>query len=226
MKILIVAATETEIGPTLTHLQEQHRRIGPKSFRLGSGLVDVLITGVGMVPTTFHLAKRLQRNHYDLVLNAGIAGSFRRDWPLGEVVEVVEERFADWGAEAADGSLLDVFSLGLIDPDRPPFRGGRLPNHHPRLRPQLPAAKGLTVQKVHGSHASILVALDRYEAEVESMEGAAVFLTCLLEGVPFAQLRALSNFVEPRQRDNWQIGPAVEALNRELVGLLGDWVIG
>jgi futalosine hydrolase len=51
------------------------------------------------------------------------------------------------------------------------------------------------------------------------MEGAAFFQTCLTEGVAFAQIRAVSNFVEARNRDNWKMEEAIKNLNEVLVEL-------
>jgi futalosine hydrolase len=49
--------------------------------------------------------------------------------------------------------------------------------------------------------------------QIESMEGAAFFYACRQAGVPCMQIRAVSNYVEKRNRDNWQIGLAVKNLN-------------
>jgi futalosine hydrolase len=48
------------------------------------------------------------------------------------------------------------------------------------------------------------------------MEGAAMFYVCLLAGVPFLELRAVSDVVGPRDKAQWDIPGAVAALNAEL----------
>jgi futalosine hydrolase len=52
------------------------------------------------------------------------------------------------------------------------------------------------------------------------MEGAAFFYACREAGVPCLQIRAVSNYVEKRNRDAWQIGLAVKNLNTFAVELL------
>jgi len=52
------------------------------------------------------------------------------------------------------------------------------------------------------------------------MEGAAFFYACEKAGVKAMQIRAVSNYVEKRNRDNWQIGPAIKNLNNFAVELL------
>ena len=51
------------------------------------------------------------------------------------------------------------------------------------------------------------------------MEGAAFFQACMTEGVAFSEIRAISNYVEPRNRDNWKIAEAIENLNKTLIEL-------
>ena len=44
------------------------------------------------------------------------------------------------------------------------------------------------------------------------MEGFGVATACALAGVPFAEVRAISNAVGPRDRGAWRIGEALAAL--------------
>ena len=44
------------------------------------------------------------------------------------------------------------------------------------------------------------------------MEGAAFMYACLMHDVPFAQIRAVSNVVERRNREAWKIREAIDAL--------------
>jgi len=53
----------------------------------------------------------------------------------------------------------------------------------------------------------------RIQPQLESMEGAAFFYACTQAGVPCLQIRAVSNYVEKRNRDAWQIGLAIKNLN-------------
>jgi futalosine hydrolase len=62
MKILIVAATEHELK-------------GLKATLMANEIssIDFLVTGVGMINTTFELTKVLLQNTYDYLINIGIA---------------------------------------------------------------------------------------------------------------------------------------------------------
>ncbi len=216
--ILIVAATTFEIDPLLKHLRSNFVEHTPYHFQKGERSAAVLITGVGLPLTAYAMGKVLALRRYDLAINAGIAGAFERELPMGEVVEVISERFADLGVEEADGSFTDIHTLGLIVSDQPPFTDGVLINPHPGNF--LPAAKGLSVNKVHGYAPSIAAISRRFDANVETMEGAAFFYACLMEDQPFLAIRAISNYIEPRNRDRWDIPLAIENLNQVLLEMI------
>ena len=46
------------------------------------------------------------------------------------------------------------------------------------------------------------------------MEGAGFMYACLIQAVPFAQVRAVSNMVERRNRSAWKIDEAIASLCR------------
>jgi futalosine hydrolase len=52
------------------------------------------------------------------------------------------------------------------------------------------------------------------------MEGAAFHYVCLLEKAPFAQVRAISNYVETRDKSKWQIPTAIQSLNQWAISFL------
>lgn len=221
MRILVVAATPFEIAPLIQHLEQpSFKQESSSHFSKGGHSVQLLITGVGIALTTYHLTKKLAKESFDLVINAGIAGSFKGELKIGEVVQVISEQFGDLGVEEADGSFTDIFSLGLLDPNFPPFDHGKLLQNLEEPIPGLPTTKGLTVNRVHGYPASIEACLQRYEVDIETMEGAAIFLCCLSEGIPFLAIRAVSNYVEARDRSAWDIPLAIDQLNQILRSMI------
>ena len=201
MRILIVAATAAELGPCLPRLQSMQD-------------VEVLVTGVGMVATAARCARALAKERYDLALNVGVCGSFHPSLLPGTAVHVISDGMPELGAED-DNAFLTLEQLGLRGPDDFPFHGGRLVNSAPPVNAvvgALPAVRGITVNTVHGNDSSIAAVVQRYQPEVESMEGAGFMYACLVEGVPFAQVRAVSNVVERRNRDAWKLKEAVDSL--------------
>jgi futalosine hydrolase len=225
VRILLVAATAAEIGPVVAELRRTADR-GPRitSYASHSHDVDVLVSGVGMVATATWCSHALARERYDLAINLGVCGTFDRTLPLGTVVHVVTDRLAELGVEDGD-AFLTVQDLQLLGDNDPPFINGRLVNEAPpaiatlnRLR----AVDGITVSTVHGREQSIACVTERFSPQVESMEGAAFMYACLVHRRPFAQVRAISNVVERRNRAAWQLTEAIENLGSDALRMLGD----
>lgn len=224
MRILICSATPFEIAPLHDFLTKNWTELEPNFFQENEVVVHLCAAGIGPVETAFFLGKYLTVNELDLVVNAGIAGSFDKKLPLGSVVQVVSERFGDIGVEEADGSFTDVFELGFLEKNELPFVDGKLENPGCAAFHFLPKKNGLTVSKVHGSEISIQKLLVKYpDAELETMEGAAFFRACLEFEQPFLAVRAVSNFVEKRNRAGWEIGLAIDNLNKVLIEILSTF---
>jgi len=214
--MLIVAATAAEIAPLLAAMKQRSNADGRlRSCTRGSHDVDVLTTGVGMVATAAWSSRALTMNDYDLALNLGVCGSFDPEFPTGVVVHVVSEELPELGAEADDG-FLTLLDLKLLARDDFPFRDGRLTNAEPptvSALQQLPRVHGITVNTVHGRESSIAEVRRRCNPQVETMEGAAFMYACLIRGTPFAEIRAVSNVVEKRNRAAWKLDEAIGNLN-------------
>ncbi|MEL6638950.1 MAG: futalosine hydrolase [Bacteroidota bacterium] len=223
-RILIVAATPFEIAPLQDYLREHFEQLDTQVYQKEQLQVALLVTGVGLTHTALSLGRVLQPGSTGLAINAGVAGAFHRDLELGQVVNVVTERFGDLGVEEADGRFTDLHQLGLLSPDAAPFQFGVL--HNPTQESSfLTPVHGLSVNKVHGYPPSIAAIQQKYGSDIESMEGAAFFLACLQVGVPFLEIRAISNYVEARNRENWRLDLAIAQLNKVLIGMLEELVV-
>lgn len=213
MFILLVAATPFEIAPTQQWLETHFPQTREGVFERDGHVVQVLVTGVGCTATAFRLGHFFAQSRPDWVINVGIAGAFDPHLALGDVLQIGSERFGDLGVEEADGRFTDLSEMGFSAPSQ-------WVNLQPPI-PQLPVCQGITVNKVHGTAASIEKIRHKYpEVQVESMEGAAFFYACLEAQVPFAEIRSISNRVEPRNRDAWDLPLAIKNLNEVLVAML------
>lgn len=175
-----------------------------------------------MVATAAWCSRAFAAEHYDLALNVGLCGSFRSSMAPGIVVHVTTDRIAELGAEDGDG-FLTIHQLQLLGENEFPFEGGRLVNAVPpqiSLLTDLRDVAGITVNTVHGSERTIAAIRERFDPDVESMEGAAFMYASLIAGVPFAQVRAVSNAVERRNRGAWKLDQAIQSLGTESVRLL------
>jgi futalosine hydrolase len=55
------------------------------------------------------------------------------------------------------------------------------------------------------------------------MEGAACMMVCNKLGFEFFQIRAISNYVEERAKEKWNISLAIKNLNLELNKILDTY---
>ncbi len=216
LAVLIVAATPAEIAPVVA-------AFGPGTqvdartcrYTFHGRTIDVLTTGVGMVPTSAWATRALVRSRYAVALNFGVCGSFDRTLAPGQVVHVVSDVFAEIGAEDGD-AFLDLAALNLAGEDL-------VTNEHPpgnAALDALPHVTGITVNTVHGNERTIAAIVDRLHPQVESMEGAAFMYACHINDTPFAQVRAVSNAIERRNRAAWKLQDAVAALGRTALEIL------
>ena len=204
MNLLIVAATKFEIEP---FLKEKNN-------------TEILITGVGIPATVYHLVKKISEKNYDFVIQAGIAGAFNDDMNLTEVVQVDKDTFADLGIQE-NGNFQTLFDMGFCDKSDSPFTKGWLVNPHPFMQKNhLPPAKGITVNKITDDAFQNKMIREKFSPAVESMEGAAFHYVCLLERINFLQLRAISNRVGERDKSKWKLKESIENLNKELLNII------
>ena len=207
MKILVVAATETEISPFIRFNQT----------------ADVLITGIGIAHTIYHLLKKLLVSSYDLVVQAGVAGTFTTSISHGEVVLVNKDTFGDLGIFENE-KFRTIFEAGLLTSE-PPFENGWLPNHNHVLEDSaLKKVAGITIQTISDSQAQKNQLVQKFEPDIESMEGAAFHYVCLQQQVPFIQMRSISNDVGIRDKSKWHLHEAITTLNIEVKNLLEQYI--
>ena len=80
----------------------------------------------------------------------------------------------------------------------------------------LKPVRAITVNTATGSDASRKKLLKKFNPDIETMEGATFFYICSRENIPFLALRAISNKVEPRNKNNWNIALALNNLSEKL----------
>lgn len=225
MRLLVVAATAMEVGPLVAALGPPlaggAERI--RTWRRATLQIDVLLTGVGMVATAAWCSRALAQSECDVALNVGVCGSFDPAFAPGMVVHVTSDRIAELGAEDGD-RFLTIDELNLLDAGGGPLARAELVNDAPPASAaleRLPQAKGISVNTVHGNARSIAAVRERFAPQVESMEGAAFMYCCLMRGIRFAQVRAVSNVVEPRNRGAWRLAEAVANLGAAALDIIG-----
>ena len=216
MYILLAAATTFEIQPTIDALGLSPTGTGPETA------LDVrpLITGVGAIAATWSIMRQIDSERPALIVQAGIAGCLTGGSP-GDVFAVVEDQFSDQGVWES-GHFKSLFEMKLADGNAFPFTAGKLVNPRRQLLvlTGLPTVGALTVNEITTNPERIRWYQQNTTAIVESMEGGALHYVGLQTGIPFLQLRSISNAVGVRDKTQWDIKLAIARLNEALISLL------
>lgn len=201
MKILITAATEGEMNFLRKELPVN-----------GMNNVQLAVTGVGLLATMFNLMKLIKEDNPDILIQFGIAGTFNNSAPIGTAVAVKSDCVAEMGVWENE-TYADIFDMGLTAANTPPFDGKRITNPHLNLfkAAGLPEAVAVSVNRISTNPREIALYKDHYEAEIESMEGAALHFAGVSLQIPFLQIRGISNLVGERNKTNWKINEAMHA---------------
>jgi len=190
--ILVVTAVEAE--------RDAVRRGLPTGAQ-----VEVVAVGVGVAAaaagTAYLLASPGQV--FTTVVSAGVAGGLVTRIQVGATAVATRSVAADLGADGPDGFLpLDELGFGATS----------LPTTALGL-PEAVHGAILTVSTVTGTAARAGDLAARHpDAVAEGMEGFGVATACALAGVPFAEVRTVSNAVGPRDRGAWRMREALDAL--------------
>ncbi len=227
MNILLLAATPPEIHPTIAKLQNRALRQERNVLHFSRCRITVLFTGLGSMQTAFLFGQYCQtETPPNLAIQAGIAGAVDTRLAIGAVVNVTSECLLDLGAETGDGKHLTPARMGF-PLDYPYDASGVLRPPGPTAILPFPVVAGGTVNRTTGSQASLERLRGQFpDVQVESMEGAGFFYAGMMSGVEVLQLRAISNYVETRDRDSWNIPLAVAHLNAALERVLEPFLAG
>ena len=204
MKLLIIAATSFEIAP----------------FARLNRSAEVLISGVGIASTAYQLTRQLMTSSYDLVIQAGIAGTFSNSLNHGDVVLVDKDIFADIGIQE-NNKFSTLLEAGFASKNEYPFPDGWLHNYTPEINiSPLKKVSAATVSTISDSIEDRERIVHKFDPCIESMEGAALHYVCLQQKTKFLQLRSISNHVGIRDKSKWHIAKAIESLNIKLHDLV------
>ena len=178
-----------------------------------------VIGGFGLIQTVYTIQRNIRRLSPELIIHAGIAGSFRNHIHPGTCGEVVSEMLVDIGSENSKGEIMSANDLGLIDGNLFPFSMQTLHNETDRPQTELAKWSSITVPYASGSKETVNRRQELGRA-IENMEGMALFYTCLMESQAFISLRAISNYVEERNEEAWNFDLAFRGLAQSLDDLL------
>ena len=212
MKVIITSATNKEI------LQIRKQIVSCVPEEISKSSVSFHISGVGMLASCFTISKLIFEQKPDLILQVGIAGSFDSKHEIGRVVVAKSDCLGDMGVEEEE-LFKDVFDMELAEKDNFPFSNKRLQNSLIQKYNLLYLAEvnGITVNEVTTKQRRIQQLKEKYNCEIESMEGAALHYCCLQTDTSFLQIRSISNQVGERDKRKWNVQQALNNLTTAVV---------
>lgn len=170
------------------------------------------------------------------IVSLGIAGTYAPAVaPLGSVVVATEEVLPEYGLAGEHG--VDARALGFpqygdkrsatpppvweslfLEPEKS-FAAMNLPYlpcdvSREAENPLVTAGVSVTVAGVSGTENRARFLAARYAALTENMEGFSLALAARHAGIPFGEIRSVSNIVGARSGSAWNIPAALAALSR------------
>ena len=186
--------------------------------------------GVGKIAATLSLTRALAEHRPDAVLLIGVCGAYPdrhlrsglSALNVGDLCMVTSEVIVDAGVLTPDGFLdLAHLHLGEIGP----FPADAELTGKLAALFECPLVSGATVSTGAGADPLSQAYALRSGAQVETMEGAAVAMVCRHFGVPFAQLRAVSNRTGDRSDAVWDLDGSLARLGAAVEKLLAVGVL-
>lgn len=182
---------------------------------LAEGVAEVHAVGVGPVKAAAATARILARaeGRFDAVLNVGVAGGLAGRVASGDVVVGTVSVAAELGVRHESG-FTPLGELGF---------GSNRVDCDPRLTERVPGARGeiLTLATITGAKTLADSLADEYPlALAEAMEGFGVAEAAHAVGLPFAEVRTISNAVGDRDVAGWDWQGGFAALTRAMEHLV------
>ena len=241
MGLLLLTATLPEQAAIVSRLESSVcQRVTGRRVLNGSieeRDVTVVETGMGAVNTAHALTRALQVRRPAYVLQVGVGGAYAdAGLGLGDLAVASEELYGDVGVRTKDGWRgAELIGIPLVQRqeayyNRFPVDGDLAQRGQEILAavawkagraPTVKVGPFVTVQECSGTTS---LAEERAAlaggAVCENMEGAAAAHVCLLYDVPFVEIRGISNLVEDRRVDGWDLPGAAAVAQEAAIHLL------
>jgi futalosine hydrolase len=226
-EFLILSATEFEQSALARRLESPVKQsISGKRWITGTrgkATLRLVQGGLGAVNTAHALSCALQSWKPDLVLQLGVGGAYpNAGLQIGDLALAEAENYGDLGVRTSQGwQSSELIGIPVIGGDVDYYnhfpldrelvaRGSEVLSRQNGSAGTLRAGPFVTVQECTGTTELGIERGDRFAAICENMEGAAGAHICRLFEVPFLEIRGISNMVDDRQIERWEIPRAAD----------------
>lgn len=241
-EVLLLGATAFEQGFLAAHLEERvEQQVAGRRWQRGrlAGRETLMVEGgIGAVNTAHALTCVLQVHQPGLVLQAGVGGAYpAARLGIGDVALASEENYGDLGVRTPAGwQSAELIGIPVLQQDESYFNRFPLdPEMVARAArilldgtwevggPALRRGPFVTVQECSGLASLGEERAARFSALCENMEGAAAAHLCRLYQIPFLEVRGISNLVEDRRREGWDLPLACRRAQEAALRLIEEW---
>jgi futalosine hydrolase len=224
--ILLVCSVPLERDPARRHFTKaESTLIGRRAAdtgMIGSTPVILLAGGMGKTNAASAVTAVLERTPVGGVVGFGVAGAYEGSGLApGDVALAASEHYGDEGVATPDGWMscegigIPLLASGeqILFNDFPcdPARLAAVREAFPRRGRALAIGPFVTVSCCSGTAGRGGELAERFGAICETMEGAAYAHVAALYGLPFLEVRGVSNVVEDRDLSRWKLPEAVSA---------------
>lgn len=221
--IIVATATAKEMQSAFGFAADapklEHGETG--EFELNGRQLLLAVTGVGLVNSAMAIGRLLGRPGVSGVVNLGIAGAYDiEEFPLGSACYAWQETWPEYGLLDEDGRADPKaigFSQGHIN-GQPVWNRVKLNPVNDAKAMQIPLpekcgrASSISVSSVTGTADRAGWLKTAYNADIENMEGFALAFAAMQKGLPFLEVRTISNLVGSRYIEDWDLKGAFKGL--------------
>jgi futalosine hydrolase len=196
--------------------------------RLGRAEIVYVVSGIGKTNAS-HAATVLIQNYSPfLVVNFGIGGAYPSSGlKPGDIAVASKEVYADEGVLLKNGfHTLQLIDIPLLKTGQRKYFN-EFPLDRRLCETMTTAADAAGFRALEGVFATVSTCTGtkkraeelskRFGAICENMEGAAVAHNCLLYGIPFVEVRGISNIAQERDTSKWDIRSASGSCQRTVI---------
>jgi futalosine hydrolase len=205
---------------------------------IGAQRILLCISGMGKVNAAHTATLMLARFDPEALVVFGIGGAYPSSGArIGDIAIATEEIAGDEGVLTREG-FKDTEYIGIpllktamsevyvTYPASEPLVHRSVQSVYAHRKPgqgKIHAGSFVTLSTCTGTTARAKELEERYHGLCESMEGAAVAQVAALHGIPWLEVRGISNIVEDRDLKKWDIPKAAEAAQQAVQYILEGW---
>lgn len=214
--ILICSATEKEISDFIKN--NAFTKTGSLEYSKKNSHTEmtIIIIGCGRHSAIYNLTKIFSQRKFDLVILAGVCGSYNLNDKPGMMFVTDKAAFADAGIIDQNNNFIPLNETDFFLNDNLKYNKGYLTNSRAEYFSKL-----FNIEKASVNEVCITLTdkttLDRikkyFDSRLETMESASFYYVCKRENITFVELRCCSNRVAPKNEEVWNLSFAIECLD-------------